>query len=88
MWLDVTQVTLRFADGPTLDSVLGVVQGAVSPLAVVNDTEGKAKLAIDKGIIDADEVLSHPLRNDRSIRLKAADLVKVGGPFGCFEERR
>eukprot|EP00752_Nemacystus_decipiens_P005650 g5113.t1 len=70
------KVTLRFADGPTLDSVLGVVQGAVSPLAVVNDTEGKATLAMDKGLIDADEVLSHPLRNDRSIRLKSADLVK------------
>lgn len=71
-------MSLRFADGPTLDSVLGVAQGAVGPLAVMNDTEGKATLAMDKGLIDADEVLSHPLRNDRSVRLKAADLVKVG----------
>lgn len=79
------QVSLRFADAATLDSVLGVAQGAVSPLAVVNDTEGVATLAVDKGLIDADEVLVHPLRNDRSIRLKAADLVKVGGVrFVCF----
>ncbi|CAN0481393.1 unnamed protein product, partial [Hapterophycus canaliculatus] len=71
------QVSLRFADAATLDSVLGVAQGAVSPLAVVNDTENVATLAMDKALIDAEEVVSHPLRNDRSVRLKAADLVKV-----------
>lgn len=71
------QVTLRFADAATLDSVLGVIQGAVSPLAVVNDTEKVATLAMDKDLIDADEVLVHPLRNDRSIRLKSGGLVKV-----------
>ncbi|CAB1108774.1 unnamed protein product [Ectocarpus sp. CCAP 1310/34] len=70
------KVSLRFADAATLDSVLGVVQGAVSPLAVVNDVEGVAKLAMDKSIMDAEEVLVHPLRNDRSVRIKAADLVK------------
>eukprot|EP00904_Undaria_pinnatifida_P012991 jgi/Undpi1/8822/HiC_scaffold_25.g11284.m1 len=70
------KVSLRFADGPTLDSVLGVAQGAVSPLAVVNDSECVATLAMDKGLMDASEVLSHPLRNDRSVRIKASDLIK------------
>ncbi|CAM9130129.1 unnamed protein product [Scytosiphon promiscuus] len=70
------KVSLRFADAATLDSVLGVAQGAVSPLAVVNDTENVATLAMDKALIDAEEILSHPLRNDRSVRVKAADLVK------------
>ncbi|CAN0447275.1 unnamed protein product, partial [Ectocarpus sp. 8 AP-2014] len=64
-----------------LDSVLGVAQGAVSPLAVVNDVEGVARLAMDKSVMDAEEVLVHPLRNDRSVRIKAADLVKVR--VGC-----
>lgn len=46
---------------------------------MVNDKEGTATLAMDKSLIeDASEVLTHPLRNDRSVRLKAADLVKVG----------
>lgn len=81
-----TQVSLRFADAETLDKVLAVVQGAVSPLAVVNDVEGQATLAVDKDVIEASDVLVHPLRNDRSIRLKAADLVKVclGFPFFVF----
>ena len=59
--------------------MLGVAQGAVSPLAVVNDSECVATLAMDKGLMDASEVLSHPLRNDRSVRIKASDLIKVGG---------
>ncbi|CAN0010404.1 unnamed protein product [Pylaiella littoralis] len=70
------KVTLRFADAATLDSTLGVAQGAVSPLALVNDTENVATLAMDKALIDAEEVVVHPLRNDRSVRLKAGDLVK------------
>ncbi|CAN0505092.1 unnamed protein product, partial [Laminaria digitata] len=70
------QVSLRFAFPDILDSVLGVAQGAVSPLAVVNDNECLATLAMDKGLIDADEVLVHPLRNDRSVRIKGSDLVK------------
>lgn len=70
-------MTLRFADAATLDSTLGVAQGAVSPLALVNDTENVATLAMDKALIDAEEVVVHPLRNDRSVRLKAGDLVKV-----------
>lgn len=49
----------------------------MSPLAVVNDVEGVAKLAMDKAVMDAEDVLVHPLRNDRSVRVKAADLVKV-----------
>ena len=73
----VFQVSLRFADAETLDKVLGVVQGAVSPLAVVNDFQGLATLAMDKDLIDASDLLVHPLRNDRSVRLKAQDLVKV-----------
>ncbi|CAM9392531.1 unnamed protein product [Ascophyllum nodosum] len=70
------KVSLRFADAETLDKVLGVVQGAVSPLAVVNDFQGLATLAMDKDLIDASDLLVHPLRNDRSVRLKAQDLVK------------
>lgn len=69
--------SLRFADAETLSSVLGVTQGAVSPLAVVNDTEVVATFAIDKALFDASDVLVHPLRNDRSVSLKPTDLLKV-----------
>lgn len=76
-FLSPVKVSLRFADAETLAGVLAVQQGAVSPLAVVNDTECVATLAMDKGVLDAEDVLVHPLRNDRSIRLKAPDLLKV-----------
>lgn len=79
-----TKVSLRFADAETLDKVLAVVQGAVSPLAVVNDVEGQATLALDKELFEVSDVLVHPLRNDRSIRLKAADLIKVCLDFAYF----
>lgn len=59
--------------------MLGVVQGAVSPLAVVNDSECVATLAIDKSLLDADseKILVHPLRNDRTVSMSARDLLKV-----------
>lgn len=73
------QVSLRFAEADTLSSVLGVTQGAVSPLAVVNDSGCQATLAIDKALVETSEkILVHPLRNDRTVSLSAADLNKVG----------
>lgn len=72
------QSTLRFADAETLSSVLAVTKGAVSPLAVVNDKECVATLAVDMALLNTSEkILVHPLRNDRTVSIKAADLVKV-----------
>jgi Ala-tRNA(Pro) deacylase len=41
-----------FASAELLESVLGVRQGAVSPLALVNDLENKVRLALDASLLE------------------------------------
>ncbi|KAG5179602.1 proline--tRNA ligase [Tribonema minus] len=66
---------LRFADEETLSAILGVKQGSVGPLAVLNDTEGQATFVLDKKLAQADIINSHPLRNDRTTAVSAKDLI-------------
>lgn len=72
------KANLRFADEETLQALLGVKRGAVSPLAVLNDTEKQVTFAVDKALLEQKLVNVHPLRNDRTVSLSAEALVKVG----------
>jgi len=75
------QANLRFADEETLQALLGVKRGAVSALAVLNDTEKQVTLAVDKALLDQATVNVHPLRNDRTVAISAEALLKVGCAF-------
>ena len=57
----------RFADEKTLTEKLDVVQGAVTPLAVINDGGGAMKLVLDAKLQGAKKVGVHPLRNDMTV---------------------
>jgi len=70
-----TSTNLRFADEKYLLEVLGVKQGSVGPLSLINDTENQAKFVLDKKLVDADVVISHPLRNDLSTAMASKDLI-------------
>jgi hypothetical protein len=73
--LNLSGANLRFADSALLEEVLGVKQGSVGPLALVNDAEKKCSFVIDKSLLDSDVINSHPLRNDRTTAVSSADLV-------------
>lgn len=66
----------RFADGAVLAEKLGVKQGAVTPLAVMNDAAGEVKLVLDAELMAAPRIGVHPLRNDRTVVMPPADLTK------------
>ena len=65
---------LRFGDEDILLEKLGVKKGSVSPFAVMNDTAKEVKFCLDKALLDADLINSHPLRNDRTTSITPADL--------------
>lgn len=75
--------SLRFAPADVLEATLGVVQGAVTPLALVNDKEKAVIVVLDKALLDSDKLIAvHPCRNDKSVLLTSAQIdsfVKAQG---------
>jgi Ala-tRNA(Pro) deacylase len=73
-----------FGSAERLMTYLGVLPGAVTPFAVINDTEAKVQVVLDAGVFDCDPVNAHPLVNDRTTAISAQDLVRflesVGHP--------
>jgi Ala-tRNA(Pro) deacylase len=70
------QGTLSFGSADLLMETLGVIPGAVTPFAVINDKEGKVTMVLDKALLEIDPVNAHPLRNDRTSAVAPADLVR------------
>ena len=65
-----------FGSAARLMTYLGVLPGAVTPFAVINDTEGKVQVVLDAGLLDCDPVNAHPLVNDRTTAVSPGDLVR------------
>ena len=67
---------LSFGSPERLRSHLGVEPGAVTPFAVVNDTQHKVTLVLDRGIADGGPVNAHPLTNTMTTAISFADLAR------------
>ena len=66
---------LSFGSPERLMSYLGVLPGAVTPFALINDRQGQVRVAIDKVILQQDPVNCHPLANDRTTAIAPRDLL-------------
>jgi Ala-tRNA(Pro) deacylase len=67
---------LSFGSADRLMQYLGVVPGAVTPFAVINDKAGKVKMVLDKHLTEVSPVNAHPLVNFKSTAIASQDLVK------------
>ena len=67
--------SLRFAPGEQMQDVLGIVPGALTPFALLNDTEGLVTVVVDSRLIDADQLNFHPLANRESTGIRPDDLL-------------
>ena len=74
----------RFSFGKPdqLRRVLGVAPGAVTPFALMNDKDGLVTAVFDEEMLKRDPVNFHPLRNDRTTALRAADLLRFARATG------
>lgn len=70
------QGNLSFGNAELLMEVAGVVPGAVTPFAALNDTEGRATVVLDKALLAHNLVNAHPLRNDRTTAIAPNDLLR------------
>jgi Ala-tRNA(Pro) deacylase len=67
---------LGFATSERIGEVLGVVPGALTPLALINDTGRLVTVVIDRSLLDTDQVNFHPLVNTESTGLSPEGLLK------------
>ncbi len=67
---------LSFGSAERLGNRLGVVPGAVSPLALVNDTAHEVRVVLDTEVMEAKIVNFHPLSNDMTTAIAPADLAR------------
>jgi Ala-tRNA(Pro) deacylase len=65
-----------FGSAELLKQILGVEAGAVTPFAVMNDVTQKVRLVLDAEMLRLEPLNFHPLRNDRTTAITAADLLK------------
>ncbi|MEI9988899.1 MAG: prolyl-tRNA synthetase associated domain-containing protein [Rhizomicrobium sp.] len=65
-----------FGSPELLLATLGITPGSVTPFAVMNDPEGKVRLVLDAGMLALAPLNFHPLRNDRTTAVTAADLLR------------
>ena len=66
-----------FASEDRLMTHLGVIPGAVSPLALINDSENEVEFLLDSKILSFDIVHFHPLDNRMTTTLTTNDFLKI-----------
>ena len=82
---------LSFGSTERLARYLGVEQGSVSPLCILNDVEASVEVFFDPALRRCGRVGVHPNDNRATLFLAFADLEKVvrehGNPLGYLPER-
>lgn len=73
---------LSFGSPALLFDVLGITPGAVTPFALINDGNRRVDVVLDRWMMDQALVNYHPLRNDATTTLAAADLLTFIGWCG------
>ena len=67
---------LSFGSAARLMQYLGVIPGAVTPFAAINDKQGKVQVVLDTPLLEVAPVNAHPLDNAMTTSIEAKDLVR------------
>lgn len=73
---------LSFGKAEDMEALLGIAPGSVTPLAAINDGEGRVKVVLDEKLGEERRVNVHPLRNTATMGLSGADLRRALGAWG------
>jgi Ala-tRNA(Pro) deacylase len=65
-----------FGSADLLMETLGVIPGAVTPLAAINDTAGRVTVVLDAALMEHAVINCHPLANTMTTSLARDDLVR------------
>ena len=67
---------LSFAPGELMEELIGCTPGSASVLGLMNDTQHRVRLLMDKETYEAEWFGCHPCKNDGSLRIKTSDLLQ------------
>ena len=65
---------LSFGNPENMEEFLDITPGSLSILGLMNDSEGKVRLLIDKDVLLSEYVGCHPCINTSSLRIKTNDI--------------
>ena len=69
---------LSFAGPDYMEQFLGLTPGSVSVLGLMNDTENRVRLLIDKDVIDRHPFIGcHPCINTSSLKISSKDVLET-----------
>jgi Ala-tRNA(Pro) deacylase len=71
-----------FAKQELLWEILKLTPGSVTPFGLMNDNDRRAKVVLDRDMLDSVWVNYHPLHNAASTTIRSADLVKFVRSLG------
>jgi Ala-tRNA(Pro) deacylase len=66
---------LSFGSADRLMRVLGVVPGAVSPFALINDTVNQVSVILDEAMLDLSPLNYHPISNEMTTAISPEGLI-------------
>ena len=72
-----------FSSADRLTRYLGVIAGAVTPFALINQREDRVRVVLDARMMRAALVNFHPLVNTATIAVTPADLLRFLADCGC-----
>ena len=67
---------LSFGSPERLMRHLGVIPGAVSPFAVINDADRVVRVVLEREVLAQDPINLHPLDNAKTTAIAGADLLR------------
>lgn len=68
---------LSFGKAEDMEDLLGVTPGSVTPIAAINDAQGKVTIVLDAAFDGTGRINVHPLRNTATMGLATSDLVRA-----------
>ncbi len=69
---------LSFASENDLMNIMGLIPGAVTPFGILNDSEKKVQIYIDKDFKDSPGIIGvHPNDNTATVWIKTDDLINI-----------
>jgi len=67
---------VSFGKPEMLMELLGVIPGAVTVFGLINDPAGRVKVVLDQELMSHDVINGHPLTNEATTAIAAADLIR------------
>jgi Ala-tRNA(Pro) deacylase len=67
---------LSFAEPCFMEQFLDITPGSVSVMGLINDTQGRVRLLMDKDLLGEAEIGCHPCVNTSSVAFSMADLLE------------